>query len=114
VGLALWRQPYSDRAISAVLAVFWLFVGVAYHATFFRAINPIAVLFGALFVVQAIVFVWSGVLYDRLAFAPDQGPRSLVGAVTVLYALLLYPLLGLAFGHAYPRHRSSASRPARW
>jgi hypothetical protein len=103
VGLALRRQPYSDRAITAILALFWLFVGVVYHATFFRAINPIAVVFGALFVVQALVLVWSGLLHDRLAFAPDHGPRSLGGTVVVLYALVIYPLLGLAFGHVYPQ-----------
>jgi hypothetical protein len=79
-----------------------VFVGLLYHATFFRAINPIALVFGALFVAQAIVLIWSGVLHDRLAFAPDNGARSLAGAVMVLYALLIYPLLGLAFGHVYP------------
>jgi hypothetical protein len=102
IGLALWRQPHSDRAITSILALFWLFVGVVYQATFFRAINPIAVFFGALFVVQAIVLIWSGVLHDHLAFAPDRGPRSLAGGLLMLYALLIYPLLGLAFGHVYP------------
>lgn len=102
VGLALWRQPYSDRTIAGVLALFWLFVGLLYHATFFRAINPIAALFGALFVVEALALVWAGLLHDRLVFAPDGGWRSMAGGFFVLYALVIYPLLGLAFGHVYP------------
>src|SRR5579884_781307 len=102
VSLALRRQPYSDRAITGVLALFWVFVGAVYQATFFAAINPIAVAFGVLFLIEALVLGWAGVLHDWLAFTPDRSPRSLAGGFFVLYALLIYPLLGLAFGHVYP------------
>jgi hypothetical protein len=102
VAAAFRHQSYSDRAISGVLAALWLFTGALYHLTFFRTINPAAVIFGALFVAQAFLFVWTGLVQGTLTFSPDRGPRSIVGGFFVLYAMVLYPLLGLAFGHAYP------------
>ena len=42
VWLALRARPWSDRAVAGVLGLFWLWMGVAYHWTFFRAINPAA------------------------------------------------------------------------
>jgi hypothetical protein len=102
VAAAFRQHFYSDRAISAVLAALWLFTGALYHLTFFRTINPAATIFGALFVAQAFVFVWTGLVRGTLTFSPVRGGRSIVGGVFVLYAMVLYPLLGLAFGHAYP------------
>jgi hypothetical protein len=67
-----------------------------------QAINPAAAVFGALFIIEAFVFVWTGVVHDALIFTPYRGPRALVGGFFILYAMVLYPLLGLAFGHVYP------------
>jgi Family of unknown function (DUF6064) len=102
VALAFRHRASSGRAISGVLAVFWLVTGALYHLVFFRAINPVATIFSVLFIAQALVFVWLGVVRGALTFAPDRTPRSLIGGVLVLYAMVLYPLLGLAFGHVYP------------
>ena len=102
VALVLWPRRYPARFISGILAAFWLITGLGYHFGFFRDINPIATLFGALFLVQAAIFIGVGVVRSDLSFALDRTPRSLIGGVVVLYAMVLYPLLGLAFGHVYP------------
>jgi hypothetical protein len=46
IALLFYRPPWADRAISAVLAVFWLTLAIAYHWTFFAPVNPAAYLFG--------------------------------------------------------------------
>jgi hypothetical protein len=102
VVLAFRHRSYSGRTISGILATFWLVTGALYHLTFFRAISPAATIFGALFIVQAFVFVWIGVARGTLTFTPDRGLRSLIGVFFVLYSMVLYPLLGFAFGHVYP------------
>ncbi len=51
----------DGRGLFALLAMHWGWSGIAYHWFFFRAMNPAAALFGALFVVQAALFTWLAV-----------------------------------------------------
>ena len=57
MALAFRPTAWSHRAISAILGLFWLFAGAVYHLTFFREINPLAVVFGAAFVVQGLLLL---------------------------------------------------------
>jgi uncharacterized protein DUF6064 len=100
--LALWPMRWSDRAIGLVLAGLWLWMGVEYHWRFFRPINPAATLFGAAFVVEAVLLAWAAVRPPRLAF---RAPRSLRGGLALallVYAFAVYPAIGWALGHQYP------------
>jgi len=47
--LLFWPRPDSGRIIAAILAFFWVWMGIAYHFAFFAAINPAARLFGSVF-----------------------------------------------------------------
>ena len=94
---ATWRH----RAITAGLAALWVWAGAVYHWGFFVRINPAARLFGALFLLQAIMLLFC-LVRDRLRFAPRAAPAAWVGWSLIVYALVAYPLLGLAAGHAYP------------
>ncbi len=62
------RRP-PDRWISALLGAHWAWSGLAYHVGFFTRINQAAWLFAALFLLQAAVFLWAGVVHGRLSFA---------------------------------------------
>lgn len=92
----------SDRIVAGVLALFWAWMGVAYHWLFFAAINPAAWLFGALCVAQAALLLDAGVLWPRLAFRPRADAAGIAGGVLLAYALAGYPLLGYLFGQRYP------------
>lgn len=100
--LALLRPGrMADRVVAGVLAIMWLWAGLAYHALFFAPINKAAYLFAALFVVQGILIGYAG-MGDRLRFGFRAGPAAWIGAVFVLYSAVIYPLVGLAIRHAYP------------
>jgi hypothetical protein len=103
ITLAARPRAGSARWISGLLALLWAWMGIVYHWTFFRAINPAAILFGALFLLQAGVLFTDGVLRRGLAFRARADPFGLTGAVLITYALLVYPLLGALAGHGYPR-----------
>jgi hypothetical protein len=103
VVLVLWPMPWSGRAISAILAAFWLWTGIGYHILFFAPINPAAYGFGALFVVQGLLFLWCGVHRKRLDFSASGGVSTIVGGVAIVYAMLVYPIIGYLLGHGYPR-----------
>lgn len=95
------RGRAGARAVLALMAVHWAVSGVFYHWLFFRAINPTATMFGAFFVLQALLFSWLAVA-SKGRFAPGRRPRGILGAALVVYGLA-YPLLGLGFGLDYPR-----------
>lgn len=100
---ALFRPgPASDRLVSGILALMWLWTGVLYHGLFFSAVNPAAFGFGALFVVEGLAFLYAGVVRDGLRFGLRPGLPAVVGAAFILYAAVLYPLIGIATGHGWP------------
>lgn len=99
---ALHPYRYSGRIVSAILAAFWIWIGVVYHMMFFRAINPAALGFGVFFVVQGLLFLLTGTFRDGLRFEFGLRPIPIVGAVFIVYAMVGYPLLSASLGHGYP------------
>ena len=83
------RRP-PDRCISAVLAAHWIWSALAYHVAFFTRINPAAWVFAALFLLQAALFLWLGVVQGRLLFAPWRNAWASVAWVLIAYSLV-YP-----------------------
>ena len=100
--LAASRARRLTSAPAVILAVLWLWVGIAYHLAFFRVINPAAVAFGALFIVQAGVFAWLALRKPAIRFTARRDAAGMLGGLMVVFALLIYPTLGWLAGHRYP------------
>lgn len=97
---AVWLALHRSRRALLILAPFWLWIGVVYHWQFFREINPAASLFAALFVAEALLLLWWG-----RGTEPAQATRSYgmtVGMAAIVFAMVVYPLLGAFLGHGYP------------
>ena len=94
-------SPTASRVLAALLALHWAWAGAVYHLGFFHRINPAAVVFGILFLLQTVLLLWRGVIRRGLTFTPSAGIWSGLGFALVLYALI-YPLLGILFGLEYP------------
>ena len=105
VALALVLRPSSaaNRAISLILAVFWLLMGIGYQLLFFAPVNTLAYAFGLVFVLQAILLALDGVIRSHIAFGAERGWRGWVAWALIAYALVIYPLVGLVGSHPYPR-----------
>jgi hypothetical protein len=101
VVMTIWGRSTS-RAIGWLLAVLWAWMAIAYHFWFFASINRAAWIFGGLFLATAIVFALQAAR-GTLAFEPSRDASGVVGVALVLYALVGYPLVGIAAGQAYPR-----------
>jgi hypothetical protein len=100
--LLLAKGRLGPRLAGGLLAVHWAWAGIAYHFAFFAAINPAARLFGALFVLQAVLFLWFGVRHPDLQVAWGTRSHQVLSLVFCVYALA-YPLLALASGLHWPR-----------
>lgn len=95
-----YRQ--ADRIVNIILGFFWLWMGIIYHLTFFTGINRAAYLFGGLFIVQGFLFLLLNTLGYSPGYAYKNDAYSHAGGILILYAMLIYPLLGTVFGHSYP------------
>ena len=96
--LAFRRSQWADHLIAAILAFYWIWMGVLYHILFFRRINQAALIFGVVFIIQGVLFIVA-TLRGRLRFGATLGWRAIIGAVFIVYAMVIYPILGIASGH---------------
>lgn len=95
------RSRTWARAAVVLLAGLWLWTGIVYFKMFFATITPAGQIFGSFFIAEAAVL---------LLCAWEMGPRlepATPGSLAVsrfilVYALLLYPVAGIAAGQQYP------------
>jgi hypothetical protein len=92
----------GGAGVALLLALLWDWMGVVYHWGYFAAINPVAYVFGSAFIVQSALLLWFGVVRRGLFFRPRLDLLGIMGALFIIYALIGYPIAGLAVGHAYP------------
>jgi hypothetical protein len=96
------HAPHAGRWVAATLSLLWLWMGAVFHIGFFTDINPAAFLFGALFVLQGILF--AAVAASRGLPPPAwHGVRGMAAGALLIYGLVAYPALANALGHEYPR-----------
>jgi hypothetical protein len=95
-------RPVQSRAIPALLALHWAWSGIAYHAMFFSRINPVAWVFSGLFLLEAALLFWYGVVHARFQWSRSPAFQQMLSWGLIAYALL-YPAIARAEGHAFPR-----------
>ena len=100
--LALKPNAHSDKIISSIMAFFWLWMGVVYHLIYFTDINKLAYLFGAFFIIQGVLFVVLGIFQNKLSFQFRADKFGITGMILMVFALIIYPILGYFLGHIYP------------
>ena len=101
----LWLLASRRRIsplVAGLLAIHWLASGAAYHLYHFRPINPAAVVFGIAFLLQAVLFLWFGVVRSALRFEWGARPRQILGIGLITFAMA-YPVLVVATGLRWPR-----------
>lgn len=96
------KRAWAGRAIWAVLALLWAWIGIVYQLAFFTKINPAAYAFGVLFLVGAAVFLRFALAGGPPAFVAARDLRSTLGLGLIGYALVVYPWWSSVGGHAYP------------
>ena len=101
VALTFARSAAAGRIVSAILALMWLWNGVVYHGMFFTGINKAAWLFACLFIFEGLLLAEASYA-GRLSFRPKARAARRAGLGFALYALVLYPLIGRAFGFTWP------------
>jgi hypothetical protein len=94
------RSRTWARVAIVLLAALWLWTGIVYFKMFFVAITPAAQVFGSFFIAEAallLICAWEIGPLERASRA-----SLAVGGFIIVYALLVYPIVGMATGQAYP------------
>jgi hypothetical protein len=91
----------AGRGIAAILALCWLWVAWGFHWQRYASINLAAGYFALAFAVQALLLLWLGVVRARLAPGPASRLQQRAGLGLLLFALLLFPLMGLPLGRSW-------------
>lgn len=99
---ALKKHVWSDKVITIILSLLWLWMGIVYHLIFFTTINRAAWLFGALYILQGGLLMYFTFLNDRLSFKFRYDVYGLTGGVLIVFAMIIYPVIGYFVGHIYP------------
>jgi len=100
--LLVRARPANDRMISVLLALLWIWTAVIYCFVFFTRITGSGWIIGAVVLGGGLWLIWVGGIQGRIRFAPTGGLRGSIGGLLIFYALVAYPLVGLAVGHRYP------------
>ena len=103
LGLAIKKSQISDRLIVLILSFLWFWAGIVYHILFFSSTNPLAYIFGVLFIIEAILLLYIGVIKKPVGFSRARNRYVLLGLALMVYALIIYPVIGTYLGHGYPR-----------
>ena len=77
-------------------------MGIVYHIIYFSGINKAAYIFGAVFIVQGLLFLILGVYRYQLNFEANRSLQTYTAILLIIFALLVYPVLGYLLGHIYP------------
>jgi hypothetical protein len=106
-GLAVYglfkREQVWTKVIMYVMSAMWMFAGAVYHIGFFSRINPVAFMFGAIFLFQGLVFFTNASIKRRLKIQATRSLESYFGGLFILYAAIIYPVLSMVGGHGWPR-----------
>jgi hypothetical protein len=97
------RFDSSNRMVAGILAALWIWIGLIYHLVFFTSINSAAYVVAAFNVVQGVVFLVYGVFRPRISFGFHRDAYGILGSLFVLYAMIVYPIVGYSLGHIYPK-----------
>ena len=101
--LVLLRRPSArqGRIIAGILAVLWVWVAWAFLLRRYATINWAITYVVPLFLLEALLLLWWGVIGAKLSFAVKQGASGTVGGALVALGILLYPALATILGRPW-------------
>ncbi len=100
VALARRNEEWAQRAIAGVLAAWWLWVGIAFHLDRYATINWSAKYFAAMFLIQAVLLVWYGIVRPGFRVGFPLSTRHRVGGGLLVVAVV-YPVFGVLAGREW-------------
>jgi hypothetical protein len=101
--LGALRRPSArqGRLITGVLALLWTWVAWAFLLRRYATINWGIKYIAPLFLLEALLLVWWGVVSGKLSFAVRAGVGGRLGAALLVLGVVLYPALARISGRPW-------------
>jgi hypothetical protein len=99
VGLALWPVRRLTPLICLLAAAYLVWEGIAYFGVADSGMH-LAGLWIAVFILEAALLLFAGVVRRDLVIAPRWNLASVLGGIFIGYSLVAYPIIGLLGGHS--------------
>lgn len=96
--MVITKKFVMNRTIGSLLGLFWIWMGAVYHIIFFSSINPAAMLFGGLFILQGIFLLIETFKRKKLEFSYSGNFKENLGLIFILFGLVIYPVISYYLG----------------
>jgi hypothetical protein len=103
VALLLLAPARASRAVPVMLGGLWIWLGVVFQGMYATDINTmLGVGYAILFIAQGLLLITVGVTGELRFGRGVKTAGERIGWAALAYALLIYPLIGIALGHGWP------------
>ncbi len=83
--------------------VFWIITFGPYSFTIFGlTIQGNWILLGVFFIIQGCLFIFFGIIRPKFSFSVEKDSYFYLGLFFMVYALIIYPIIGIFTGHPFP------------
>ena len=120
VYLAARKSKNSSRVISAIMSFLWIWSGIVFFIIYYGPIDAeflgltmpgVWYLGGILFLIQSFLFLFFGVVKSSLSFKFSSEISSVIGALMIVYAMIIYPIIGFLSSYGFPRYPIFGTAP---
>jgi hypothetical protein len=101
LGLLPRPRVWQGRVVSAALAILWTWVAWAFVWKRYATINWTASYLVPLFVVEALLLVWIGIIRGGLSFRLTRDPAGILGGTLFILSLAVYPMIAPLAGRPW-------------
>lgn len=84
---------FKGKIIGSFLGLLWIWMGYAYHISFFTEINKAAWVFGGVFILQGILILIHSLFTNRINFNFTPNLNGYLAYFFILFGLIIYPLI---------------------
>jgi len=93
VMLVIRSRQDRSTVVLGILAAGWLWTGIAYQLYFYAGINFAAPAYGAAFILQGLLLVWTGVFRQRLILHFDRDVIGWAGIRIAIISAIILPVI---------------------
>lgn len=112
ISYALWKKPaWGGRLIAAILTISWLWVAIVFLYQRFFQIHVVADWYAFVFILQALLIAWHGVIANRFMFYSRTKIRILTGILLLIISIIAYPFIALASDRNWQQFEMFALTP---
>ncbi len=108
---SFYKIRSSNTINILILSVLWVWNGSVTLLIFFSNFHYQYYLWGAFWIAQGLLIYYIGVVKRQINLKIKKDVYSIAGLTFIVYALVIYPMIGSWLGHPFPRGPLFGSAP---